>query len=190
MIILWSFLIVFSTILLVILLTSSQVHVLYDKKLSVELSSLNGLIKTELIPNRKKKKPKAAHKEKPKKENNTSVEEKIENLLDILSLYSEMATDIRTQFRFETFDFLLSFGTTDAATTAILSGIAWSGIYQMLGFIDTVFMLEELRVAVKPDFEQTGFYVYLDTTFKVNHAHLLRIALIASIKYIKRSKSK
>jgi hypothetical protein len=63
-------------------------------------------------------------------------------------------------------------------------------IYQILGFVDTAFMLEEPRVCVKPDFENTSFDIYFETTFKTNHFHAIRIGMIAIIKYLKRSKEK
>lgn len=192
MIILWSILILLAILLILFLASNSRVHVYYRNHLKVTLFLMNGWIKIPLIPEtkqNKQKKKNSKEKEEQTKEKKT-IAEQIEAITDLLSIYSDCAVDIRNHFRFETFDFILSFGTGDAASTALLSGMSWSLIYQILGFVDTAFMLEEPRVCVKPDFENTSFDIYFETTFKTNHFHAIRIGMIVIIKYLKRSKEK
>lgn len=191
MIVLWSIIILLAILLIIFLASSSRVFVSYHHKLEVTLFLMNGWIKIPLIPQQKQNKPqKKKSKEKKAKQSQEkkTVTERIEAITDYLSIYSECAANIRNHFRFETFDFILSFGTGDAASTALLCGMGWSLVYQILGFVDTAFMLEEPRVCVKPDFENTSFDIYFETTFKTNHFHAIRIGVIAIIKYLKRSK--
>lgn len=152
----------------------------------VKLALWNFDIPLEKLLNRPKKK-KAKEKEiKPEKE----LEKSIVGLDFVLSLFGDFRRFIRKRISLTEFALKVTFGTADAASTAVLSGHLWSLSYNLLALIDKLIYVDNPKVEVVPIFNEATFSITAGGIIKTRLAHIIATAIVFAYKFLKYKRNK
>ena len=135
--------------------------------------------------NRPKKK-KAKKEKAPKDE----LEKSIVGLDFMLSLFGDFRRFVRKNFSLTDFALKVTFGTADAASTAVLSGHLWSLSYNLLALIDKLFYVGKPKVEVVPVFNEAVFSATAQGIIKTRLAHIIATATVFAYKFLKYKRNK
>lgn len=95
---------------------------------------------------------------------------------------------VRKKISVQNLDFSLMFGLGDAAQTGIATGAVWGGIYNIFGFVDSLFTVRSHNFNVTPVFEAEGIAYRFNTKIECRVLNLLLVAFAVMINYIKTGK--
>ncbi len=137
-------------------------------------------------PSGKKKKRKE---EKPKKPED-DLEKGIIGLDFILSLFGNFRRFVRKKVRLSDFKLKISIGTSDAASTAVTTGLLWSLSYNLLGLIDKLVLVKDPIVKVEPEFNQATFSITAQGIFATCIANIIAVAVVFVFKFLKYKNKK
>lgn len=176
---------VIATIAAIILFSKIKIFFEYKKlpgeKIYTDLKIKIGFIK---IPLRQKKKPK----ENPDSANGKLLEKLkkyTKAFRTVKRIYQKHRWHIRKNFIVENFDFHIKFGTGDAASTGILTGVIWSFLYGVNGLVSTAGILKKHYFEVAPVYTEKGLILQGSTRISARVASLLILALRIYITYKK-----
>ena len=136
-------------------------------------------------PKKKKEKTDDAPK-KPEKE----LEKSIIGLDFILSLFGDFRRFVRKRFSLSQFELKVTFGTADAASTAILTGHLYSLSYNILALIDKLIYADNPKVEVNPVFNDATFSATAKGIIQTRLAHIIATATVFAYKFFKYKRNK
>lgn len=137
--------------------------------------------------NRKKKTEKEPEKE-PENEETRAV-----SLTERLSRYLNLAVEflgplrkaVRRLIKAESLSARVSFGTGDAAHTAILVGLLWGAGYNLISLVDMIVRVEDHELSITPDYSGPTFEAEAACILRTNIANIICAAAILGIAYIR-----
>lgn len=135
---------------------------------------------------KKKKKQKEEKPRKPEEE----LEKNIVGLDFILSLLGDFRRFVRKRISLYSFSIDIRFGTADAASTAVTTGLMWSLIYNLLGLIDKIMYVDNPKVNITPVFNEATFSTRAEGIIKTRLAHIIATAIVFAYKFLKYKKHK
>ncbi len=118
------------------------------------------------------------------------IEKSIIGLDFILDLLGDFRRFARKRFSLCDFDINISFGTADAASTAVLTGHLWSLSYNLLALIDKLFRVDKPKVNIAPVFNEATFSVRAEGIIKTRIAHIIATAIVFAYKFFKYKRNK
>lgn len=128
-------------------------------------------------------------KEIPLPQETGQVEETAEKGVDYLSLALDIAGNkkafIRKRVRLEKLDLDLGLGVDDAAKTAVMTGLAWGLVYNILGLLDRIIELCAPRINIFPIYNDPRVVIKAEAVAATNLAHILSIAFVIALKWFK-----
>lgn len=133
---------------------------------------------------KKKKRSKAA--KKPEDE----IEKSIVGIDFVLSLLGDFRRFVRKRFSVTDFAIDITFGTADAASTAVLTGHLWSLVYNLLSLIDKLMYVDNPSVSINPVFNSATFTAQARGIIKTRLAHIIATAVVFAYKFIKYKRNK
>ena len=141
--------ILISLLLLIFLLfTSVHIDLSYEKK--YVLTVKYGLI--TVYKNQEK-----GYNDKGKVENTDKVELELKKIKSVITkakrILQELRSTAKKHFVIKSITIKYSFGFDDAAITGMFSGVAYSVIYSLMGYVDSNFNLKNKEVLISPDFD-------------------------------------
>jgi len=151
--------------------------------------------------NKQKKDNKDDKKDKENKENEEETDESsLERFTEKLSklrvniargkyTYLLSKRYVRRKIIMDNLELSIVFGLDDAAHTGIVTGVLWGGIYNVFGFVDSLFTVKSHKFNVTPVFEEEGFALSFETRIKCRVINLVLIAFAVLINYIKTGKN-
>lgn len=89
------------------------------------------------------------------------------------------------KIKIENIDFDMTFGLDDAAHTGIATGAAWGSLYNVFGFVSSLFRVKSHKFNITPVFDGECFVFNFDTKIKFSLSNLLAIAFAVMVNYIK-----
>lgn len=137
-------------------------------------------------PSAKKDAKKEEKEQKPEEE----IEKSIVGLDFILSLFGKFRRFVRKGIRLKDFVLKITFGTGDAASTAVTTGLLWSLTYNLLGLIDKLMIVDKPDVNVEPLFNTATFSAVAKGIIQTTLAHIIATAIIFAYKYFKYKRQK
>ena len=133
-------------------------------------------------------------KEKSEEKEKDSFLKKLSDLKDNLNLIIQLLKSFlkysRKRIVFKKLDASLEYGTEDAAKTAITVGVLWSALYGVLPVLDKVFMVKNHQFSVHPIYNQPHFSARVDGIIRTRLVHIIFIASVLGIKWMKYKKTK
>ena len=189
---------VFLLFLAVLLLIPVGVRVVYDEELYVWLRVAG--IPIRMIPGKDKKKKAKKEKtqestEEPLPEPSDS-EQKKDGFLEKIKTVRQNAELIRQllgsfvrlsrkRIRIKKLGVSITYGSTDAASTAISVGAIWASLYGFLPALDRLFAVRTHRFSVKPSYQEPTFFAKAEGILESRPVHIMFIGLILGIRYFK-----
>ena len=197
--------IVFAAVLaLLVLLALIPIRIIaeYRSGLSLRLKVLFVVI--GLVP--RKKKPKNEHRQKEdikkkeekelKKEPGKEPEKpetRAVSATERLSGYLNLAVEflgplrraVRRLIKAESLSARVSFGTGDAAGTAVLVGLLWGAGYNLISLVDLIVKVEDQELSITPDYSGPAFEAEAACILRTNIANIICAAAILGIAYIR-----
>ena len=79
----------------------------------------------------------------------------------------------------------IDFGFGDAMTTGILTGVLWTGIYNVISFVSSVITIAEPNINVIPNYNQDKCSVRLECIITSRLVNLIAVAVSVGISYLK-----
>lgn len=79
----------------------------------------------------------------------------------------------------------IDFGFGDAMTTGILTGVLWTGIYNVISFIASIITIAEPNINVTPNYNQDKCSVRLECIITSRLVNLISVAASVGISYLK-----
>ncbi len=173
-------------VLILILFIPIGIGIKYEKGafIIVKLAFWNIDIPLKKVVNKRKKK--SGKKEPPEDE----MEKSIVGLDFILSLFGDFRRLVRKMFSLSEFVLDITFGTADAASTAVLSGHLWSLSYNLLALIDKLFYVDNPKVNVTPVFNDATFSAKAQGIIKTRLAHIIATAIVFAYKFLKYKRNR
>lgn len=191
-------------IILIILALLIAVVLFAKMSLTVKLvKPINEKFKTEIVLSvlginvnisrfiKKDKKP-AAKTDKPSKKTQKkklTLKERLHNLRVNIErgryTYLLSKRYVRGKIKVENIDFNMTFGLDDAAHTGIATGAAWGSLYNIFGFVSSLFKVKSHKFNIIPVFDGECFAFSFDTKVKFSLSNILAIAFAVMINYIK-----
>ncbi len=163
-----------------------------DGKLKTELMVSVFGITIDLARFIKKDKKPAKKTDKPVKKQITekpSLKEKLHNLRVNIErgryTYLLSKRYVCKKIKIENIDFNMSFGLDDAAHTGIATGAAWGSLYNIFGFVSSLFRVKSHKFNITPVFDGECFVFNFDTKIKFSLSNILAIAFAVMVNYIK-----
>lgn len=89
------------------------------------------------------------------------------------------------KIKIENIDFDMTFGLDDAAHTGIATGAAWGSLYNVFGFVSSLFRVKSHKFNITPVFDGECFVFSFDTKMKFSLSNILAIAFAVMVNYIK-----
>lgn len=176
-------------VLILILYTPIGVGLKYEDGafiiVKVAFWKFNISLKKVLNKPEKKEKKKDEPKE-PEKE----LEKSIIGLDFILSLFGDFRRFVRKRFSLSEFELKVTFGTADAASTAILTGHLYSLSYNILALIDKLIYADNPKVDIVPVFNDATFSASAQGIIKTRLAHIIATAIVFAYKFLKYKRNK
>lgn len=163
----------------------------------ITLYFFGGILKIPLKPKEKdKSKSKSQDKEKQQNPSEASDEEKadkkffdgINNIFRIVNIIRKTYTRSREYVHKKISADLtvnLSFGLYDAALTGIATGAVWTLLYELLGLISTVALIEKHSFNVDPVFDKALFKADGVCIFRFRPVNIIGILIHVLLKYSK-----
>lgn len=141
----------------------------------------------KLIAGKKRKKLKSTEKQKKPEE---ELEKSIIGLDFILSLFGDFRRFVRKGISLSDFELNLTFGTADAASTAVTTGILYTLVYNLLGLIDKLMKVKEPVVNITPIFNEATFEINAVGIIRTTLAHIIATAIVFAYKFLKYKSQK
>ncbi|MBQ7974553.1 MAG: DUF2953 domain-containing protein [Clostridia bacterium] len=141
----------------------------------------------KLIGGKKQKKKKITEKSKKPEE---EIEKSIVGLDFILSLLGDFRRFVRKGISLSDFKFNLTFGTADAASTAVTTGLLYTLVYNLLGLIDKLMKVEQPEVNITPIFNEATFAITAVGIIRTTLAHIIATAIVFAYKFLKYKSQK
>lgn len=151
----------------------------------VKLAFKNFEIPLKKVLNKPKKKS-----EKTEKGPEEEFEKSIVGLDFILSLFGDFRRFVRKRFSLSGFELKITFGTADAASTAVLSGHLWSLSYNLLALVDKLVYVDNPKVEIIPVFNEATFSAKAQGIIKTRLAHIIAAAIVFAYKFLKYKRNK
>lgn len=82
----------------------------------------------------------------------------------------------------------INFGTSDAASTAICSGVLWGAVYRILGVVGSIIPIEKNNVDIVPEYNNEIFSITGKCIIEGKFVHIIIIKLAYMIKNPKKKK--
>ncbi len=152
----------------------------------VKIAFKNFNIPLNKVLNKPKKKGKKEEKKKSEKE----LEKSIVGLDFILSLFGDFRRFVRKRFSLSQFELKVTFGTAEAASTAVLTGHIYSLSYNILALIDKLMYVDNPRVEVTPVFNDATFSANAQGIIQTRLAHIIATATVFAYKFLKYKRNK
>ncbi len=89
------------------------------------------------------------------------------------------------KIKIENIDFNMTFGLDDAAHTGIATGAAWGSLYNVFGFVSSLFRVKSHKFNITPVFDGECFVFNFYTKIKFSLSNILAIAFAVMVNYIK-----
>ena len=139
-----------------------------------------------------KKKAEKEPKKGPEKESETP-ETRAVSATERLSKYLNLAVEflgplrkaVRRLVKAESLSARVSFGTGDAAETAVLVGLLWGAGYNLISLVDLIVKVEGQELSITPDYSGPAFEAEAACILKTNIANIICAAAILGIAYIR-----
>lgn len=141
----------------------------------------------KLIGEKKQKKNKATEKQKKPED---EIEKSIVGLDFVLSLLGDFRRFVRKGFSLSDFKLNLTFGTADAASTAVTTGLLYTLVYNLLGLVDKLMKVDNPEVNIKPIFNEATFAITATGIIQTTLAHIIPTAIIFAYKFFKYKSQK
>ncbi len=135
-------------------------------------------------------KPKKKGKKEEKKKSEKELEKSIVGLDFILSLFGDFRRFVRKRFSLSQFELKVTFGTAEAASTAVLTGHIYSLSYNILALIDKLMYVDNPRVEVTPVFNDATFSANAQGIIRTRLAHIIATATVFAYKFLKYKRNK
>ncbi|MBQ3110976.1 MAG: DUF2953 domain-containing protein [Clostridia bacterium] len=152
----------------------------------VKIAFKNFNIPLKKVLNKPKKKGKKEEKKKSEKE----LEKSIVGLDFVLSLFGDFRRFVRKRFSLSQFELKVTFGTAEAASTAVLTGHIYSLSYNILALIDKLMYVDNPRVEVTPVFNDATFSANAQGIIRTRLAHIIATATVFAYKFLKYKRNK
>ncbi len=83
------------------------------------------------------------------------------------------------------------FASLDAGFTGMVTGVAYAEIYKLIGFLATIFTLEQPSITITPIFEEKSFFsIYSEGIIKTKAVHIIFTTIKFYREYRKAIKRK
>ena len=155
----------------------------YEDKLKIYIKFL-GIKKA--LPNFEYK-TKGKEKEKEKKKT-VSISTGIDKFSDFINVYKtifiKISRYLNKKITLEKFYLCLTFGTGDAAKTAIYTGGLWGFIYNLVGIMDTYIVVNKPEISITPVFNIEKFEIKFESIFSIRVVHIMVIGFSALFTYL------
>ncbi|MCH5187075.1 MAG: DUF2953 domain-containing protein [Oscillospiraceae bacterium] len=92
---------------------------------------------------------------------------------------------VRRLVKAESLSARVSFGTGDAAQTAILVGLLWGAGYNLISLVDLIVKVEGQELSITPDYSGPTFEAEAACILRTNIANIICAAAILGIAYIR-----
>ena len=152
----------------------------------VKIAFKNFNIPLKKVLNKPKKKGKKEEKKKSEKE----LEKSIVGLDFVLSLFGDFRRFVRKRFSLSQCELKVTFGTAEAASTAVLTGHIYSLSYNILALIDKLMYVDNPRVEVTPVFNDATFSANAQGIIRTRLAHIIATATVFAYKFLKYKRNK
>ena len=135
--------------------------------------------------NGKKKAPKKKDEtEEEKKEKKPEEKNPHDRILNLIGALYETSGAIKRAIRVESLKLNARFGSSDAAATGFLVGLAYAEIYKFIGLISCVFTVKPPVITIEPDYgDEPVFNADFRTVIKTNAAKAIYTAVKFYTKY-------
>ena len=108
----------------------------------------------------------------------------------VLSLFGDFRRFVRKRFSLSQFELKVTFGTAEAASTAVLTGHIYSLSYNILALIDKLMYVDNPRVEVTPVFNDATFSANAQGIIRTRLAHIIATATVFAYKFLKYKRNK
>lgn len=144
------------------------------------------ILKFDIPLNRKVKKLSKKNNSSPDDDLNKS----IISIDFILSLLGDFRRFVRKRLCLEEFNLNLTFGTSEASSTAVSTGALWGIVYNLLGLVDKVVRVKNPKVDITPEFNTLTLRVSTQGIVTSCIAHIIAVTVVFVFKYLKYKKSR
>lgn len=174
-------------ILICILFLPLKAELIYEEQMSVRVF-FSGIPVYKNILKGKRKETLKSPEEKAKKleKNSNKLGDKIDGFR---SFYKMTVKLLKRHVSLEEIRIKVNFGTGEAATTAILTGVLWGALYGLIGRLGHICYIKKHNVDITPFYNETKFSFEGKCIFKSNLAYIIFIAITILVK-IKSRKGK
>jgi hypothetical protein len=116
---------------------------------------------------------------------------RLEKFFMLLQAFYETSANIRRSICVEKLTIKAEFGSLDAGFTGMVTGVAYAEIYKLIGFLATIFTLEQPSITITPIFEEKSFFsIYSEGIIKTKAVHIIFTAIKFYREYKKAMKRK
>lgn len=175
-------------ILVFLLLMPLGIGVKYENGafLIVKVSFLSFNISFEGIIDKLGKKKK---KQKPAEDAKVDLEKEIDKSITdidfIITLFGDFRRKVRSGFTLKNFDLIITMGTAEAASTAVLTGMLYGFAYNLLALADKIVYVDNPKVNIKPQFNDATFKLTLNGIITTRLVHIIATAFVFAYKFFK-----
>ncbi len=179
-------------LLILILFIRINLSVSFSKKLhskmrfSINLELFGGRIKKKIdLP--KKAKREAQKLKKEIKSVKLTFKEKVKKYYRTFKLikgtWEKSKLSVRKRILLKKTSLSVTFGTGDAAHTGIMTGILWSGIYDVIAFISKFIRVTQPQICVNPIYDEEQLEIRGECILTLSLANIISIITILSLNY-------
>ncbi|MDO4563006.1 MAG: DUF2953 domain-containing protein [Clostridia bacterium] len=173
------------TVLAILLFMPIGVRVYYYETLLLEIRLFCFHIPLKNIGAKSEKKAKPVAEEKPSEAVFAEGTEKWREALDFaLELLGDFRRFVRRRIKVTDASFEMALGTSDAAQTAILTGVAYAAVYNLFSLLDRFITVYKPEVSITPHFNQDVLKVRAGGIILTRLAHIIAIGAVFGIKYL------
>ena len=116
---------------------------------------------------------------------------RFEKFFILLQAFYETSANIRRSICVEKLIIKAEFASLDAGFTGMVTGVAYAEIYKLIGFLATIFTLEQPSITITPIFEEKSFFsIYSEGIIKTKAVHIIFTTIKFYREYRKAIKRK
>lgn len=197
-----------AVLVLLVLLALIPIRIIAEYRSELRLRLKVLFVEIGLLPKKAKPKKEQRQEEETKKdsekdrkkgpgkeseENTESPEARATSATEKLSGYLNLAAEflgplrraVRRLVKAESLSARVSFGTGDAAQTAVLVGLLWGAGYNLISLVDLIVKVEGQELSITPDYSGPAFEAEAACILRTNIANIICAAAILGIAYIR-----
>lgn len=167
-------------LLICILFLPLKAELIYKEQMSIRVF-FSGIPVYKTVLKGKEKEPSKHPEEKAEKLEKSSKKlgDKID---DFRSFYKMTVKLLKRHVSLEEIKLKVDFGTGEAATTAVLTGVLWGALYGLIGRLGHICYIKNHNVNITPVYNEARFSFEGKCIFKSNIAYIIFIAITILMK--------